>query len=103
MTMKGILDGSNPTADAKLMQAVADANEQPDAFDGGCPADVEPRTSYQAAVMADANSLRKTLSNGHDLSERIGVKSAIIWLMSNGYMQAGEKLSDAYERGEVLE
>jgi hypothetical protein len=96
----GILDGTNLTADQRLMDDIANA---PDPYDGGCPADVEPRTSYQAAVMADANSLRKTLSNGHDLSERIGVKSAIIWLMSNGYMQAGEKLSDAYERGEVLE
>jgi hypothetical protein len=101
--MNGLLDGSNPKADAKLMQAVADANERPDPFDGGCPADVEPRTSYQAAVMADATSLRKALSNGHTLSERIGVKSAIIWLMSNGHMDVANALDAANERGEVLE
>jgi hypothetical protein len=152
--MNGLLDGSNPTADARLLADIhasdvalnaldrisngefgsdvtpqeqvlllrdvarkaigkAAANdlrkirgtedEAPDPFDGGCPADVEPRTSYQAAVMADATSLRKALSNGHTLSERIGVKSAIIWLMSNGHMDVANALDAANERGEVLE
>ena len=104
-----MLDGTNPAADARLIADIDAA----DPFDGGCAADVEPRTSVQAKLIErDADAKRRREQSDAAYSESLesltksarerGARMAINWLNENGYTDAAVHLYLAVDNGEVL-
>jgi hypothetical protein len=85
--MKEVLNGSNPAADKRLMDAV-EAAVTPDPFDGGCPADCEP-----------APVTIKDISRG---GMELGVQACITRLCQMDMWTAADALKEAHSRGEVL-
>jgi hypothetical protein len=71
--MDGILDGSNPEADRKLMDAIRSAN--PD-----------------QVLAVDTMSA---------VAENIGMYASVLWLLKNDHIDAAVALRDAIRKGEV--
>ncbi len=108
-----ILTGDNKKADARLMQDIQDAQVRPDDFEGGCPADTLPVTSYQAKLLErerENAALRAEQDRKYDhaLKELVaaakaeGVRLVIAHLDRMGAKFYASALREAHERGEIV-
>jgi hypothetical protein len=108
-----ILTGTNPAADKRLMQDIQDAEVRPDDFEGGCPADTLPATSYQAKLIErekENAALRAEQDRKYDqaLKELVaaakaeGVRLVIAWMDRTGNVRTSTEIRKAHERGEIV-
>ena len=108
-----ILTGTQPKADAKLLQDIEDAHVDPDPFDGGCPADVTPHTSIQAKLLErekENRAMREEQDRKYDhaLKELVaaakaeGVRCAIAYFQRTGSSRTARELRLAHEHGDVI-
>jgi hypothetical protein len=108
-----ILTGTHPKADARLMQDIQDAQVRPDDFEGGCPSDTQPVTSYQAKLIErerENAAIRQEQDRKYDhaLKELVaaakaeGVRLVIAWLDRNGCKLSADAVRKGHERGEIV-
>jgi methyl coenzyme M reductase beta subunit len=99
--MDELLNGTNPDADTRLMLAVQEAM-LPDAFDGGCPADVtaDPVHGGKGGTMGDAAAAGtergwrdNIIDRSHTIGRVMGIYDCIDWMRENGYPANAQALS----------
>ena len=85
-----LLNGTRPDVDAKLM---ADAGVIPDAFDGGCPADVP------ASDVCDVSL--GLIQRATKLGATMAVIAIYDWLRAHGHPQAAVAMMTARQDGKI--
>lgn len=79
-----MLDGTTDKQDARIM---ADIEAAPDAFDGGCAADVAPQLS---TVANDTELRNRIIDRAHLSGRKLGIYDVIAWLRANHYPAAAQ-------------
>ena len=108
-----ILTGDNKKADARLMQDIQYAQVRPDDFEGGCPADTMPVTSYQAKLIErekENAALRAEQDRKYDqalkalvaASKAEGVRLVIAYLERVGCTISADVVRRGHKAGEIV-